>query len=169
MAPFNVLATCCFCIVSWWSSTRHSQSLYKYLGFYLLADLWWSYHMQCTCTKARKIMGILYWQFSGNVDSFILWHITHETSSWILCWSMESILTTEDIAVLENVQKFALRVCFKKWSLNYQDLNSQTVSSTISSRLPIIRSVLWLRSLKLSTILCTFHLIFFLLSYLLLD
>ena len=28
----------------------------------------------------------------------------------------------KDIAALENVQKVALRVCFKKWSFNYQDL-----------------------------------------------
>ena len=42
---------------------------YKYLGFHLSADLLWSYHIQCICNKARKINGILYRQFSSNVDS----------------------------------------------------------------------------------------------------
>ena len=45
---------------------------YEYLGFYLSADLSWYYHIQCICAKARKIMGILYQQFSSNVDSLVM-------------------------------------------------------------------------------------------------
>ena len=30
------------------------------------SHLSWSYHIQCICNKARKIMGILYRQFSRN-------------------------------------------------------------------------------------------------------
>ena len=42
-------------------------------------------------------------------------HLEHGVEVWNPCLH-------KDIAALENVQKFALRVCFKKWSLNYQDL-----------------------------------------------
>ena len=97
---------------------------YKYLGFHLSADLSWSYHIQCICTKARKTMGIIYRQFSSNVDnldmkrlytSLVRPHLEYGVEVW-------NPYLHKDIAALENVQKFALRVCFKKWSLNYQDL-----------------------------------------------
>ena len=97
---------------------------YKYLGFHLSADLSWSYHIQCICNKARKIMGILYRQFSSNVDSlamlklytsFVRPHLEYGIDVW-------NPFLQKDIAALENVQKFALRVCFKKWSSSYEDL-----------------------------------------------
>ena len=96
--------------------------------------------MQCICTKARKTMGTLYQQFSSNVDnlamkrpytSLVRPHLEYGVEVW-------NPYLHKDIAALENVQKFALRVCFKKWSLNYQDLLELYVSSTISSPRPPI-------------------------------
>ena len=63
-------------------------------------------------------MGILYRQFSSNVDSLAMLklytylvrpHLEYGIEEW-------NPYLQKDIAALENVQKFALRVCFKKWS-----------------------------------------------------
>ena len=36
---------------------------YKYLGLLISADLSWSDHIQSTCSKARKILGLLYHKY----------------------------------------------------------------------------------------------------------
>ena len=97
---------------------------YKYLGFHLSADLSWSCHIQCICNKARKIMGILYRQFSSNVDSLAMLKLYTSLVRPHLEYGIEvwNPYLQKDVAALENVQKFALRVCFKKWSSSYQDL-----------------------------------------------
>ena len=50
---------------------KKSIIYYKYLSFCSSADLSWSYHIKCICTKARKIMGILLYSVfnASNVDS----------------------------------------------------------------------------------------------------
>ena len=40
----------------------------------------------------------------------------------------------KDIRMLENTQKFALRVCFKDWSSQYDDLLERANLSTLASR-----------------------------------
>ena len=117
---------------------------YKYLGFYLPADLSWSYHIQCICTKARKIMGILYRQFSSNVDSLAMKRLYTSLVRPHLEYGVEvwNPYLQKDIAALENVQKFALRVC----SVFQLPGPSWTVSSTISSRPPIVPFSFWIKS-----------------------
>ena len=82
---------------------------YKYLGFYLSADLSWSYHnIHCICTKARKIMGILYWQFSSNVDSLAMNRLYTSLVRPHLEYGVEvwNTYLQKDIAALENVRNF---------------------------------------------------------------
>ena len=44
----------------------------KYLGLIVLHNLSWSQHIQATCKKARKMLGIIYRQFcSNNTNSLI--------------------------------------------------------------------------------------------------
>ena len=45
---------------------------YKYLGLLLSHDLNWSAHIQSTCSKAKKILGLLYQQFSNNTNSEVM-------------------------------------------------------------------------------------------------
>ena len=97
---------------------------YKYLGFYLSADLSWSYHNTVYLHQSQKTMGILYRQFSSNVDSLAMKRLYTSLVRPHLEYNVEvcNPYLQKDIAALENIQKFALRVCFKKWSLNYRDL-----------------------------------------------
>ena len=50
---------------------EHVES-YKYLGLLLTADLSWSSHISSICLKARKILGLLYRRFYGNVNQDVL-------------------------------------------------------------------------------------------------
>ena len=91
---------------------------YEYLGFYLSADLSWSYHIHLH--QSQKNHGHPLPTVSSNVYSLAMKRLyTSLVTYGVEVWSP---YLQKDIAALENVQKFALRVCFKKWSLNYQDL-----------------------------------------------
>ena len=97
---------------------------YKYLGFYLSSDLSWSYHIHYICNKAKRIMGILYRRFSNNVDSYTMIRLYTSLVRSHLEYGVEvwNPYLQKDIAAVENVQKFALRVCFKAWSQEYHEL-----------------------------------------------
>ena len=69
-------------------------------------------------------MGIIYRQFSNNIDSLAMKRLYVSLVRPHLEYGVEvwNPYLQKDIASIERVQKFALRVCFKAWSLNYQDL-----------------------------------------------
>ena len=50
-------------------SELEEVEIFKYLGVLLSKNLSWSDHISELCTKARKILGLLYRQFYNNVDS----------------------------------------------------------------------------------------------------
>ena len=79
---------------------------YKYLGLLLSGDLSWTQHINNTCTKAKKLLGLIYccfYQFSTPVSFF----------------QMYISLVRPN---LEYVQIFALRMCTKSWNTSYQEL-----------------------------------------------
>ena len=43
-------------------------SLYKYLGVLLSSDMKWSSHIEVACSKAKRILGLLYRRFYGLAD-----------------------------------------------------------------------------------------------------
>ena len=43
--------------------------MFKYLGVLLSHDLSWGKHVQSVCSKARKILGLLYRRFCNNAPS----------------------------------------------------------------------------------------------------
>ena len=78
---------------------------YKYLGLLLLA---------------RKLLGLLYCQFSSNTDPRVM-----ANPLWDHTWNMELKSGTRirpDTQILEKVQQFGLRICTRHWNSSYQDL-----------------------------------------------
>ena len=97
---------------------------YKYLGLLLSSDLSWTHHIESTCTKARKLLGLLYRQFSNNTDptvmvklylSLVRPHLEYGAQVW-------HPYTAKDTHTLEKVQQFGLRICTRHWNSSYQDL-----------------------------------------------
>ena len=97
---------------------------YKYLGITLTSNLCWSPHIMNCCNKARRPVGLLYRQFYENATSptllklycsFIRPHLEYAAIVW-------NPALKGDIELLENAQKFALRVCMKSWNSTYQEL-----------------------------------------------
>ena len=97
---------------------------YKYLGLLVSSDLSWSDHVSSICSKARNLLGMLYRRFYAHSNSDALFHLYQslvrphmEYAS--LVWSPYRI---GEIKALEDVQKFALRICRKTWDQSYQSL-----------------------------------------------
>ena len=96
---------------------------FKYLGVLLSSDLSWSAHIDSICTKARKVIGLLYRRFYGNVDHHSLLELysvlVRPHLEYAPIWDPHLI---KDTNKLENVQNFAIKMCLKQWDLGYQDL-----------------------------------------------
>ena len=85
---------------------------FKYLGILITADLSWTAHINVICTKARRLVGMLYRQFYQDVDTSTLKqlyvsnirpHLEYACQVW-------DPYLQKDIDKLELVQKFALQV-----------------------------------------------------------
>ena len=97
---------------------------YKYLGLLLSSNLSWLTHIELICVKVRKLLGLLHRQFSANTNSCTLTklylilirpHLEYGAQVW-------HPYLSKDIQAIENVQRFALRICSKKWNLSYWEL-----------------------------------------------
>jgi hypothetical protein len=97
---------------------------FKYLGVLLSSDMSWSPHIQRVCSKARKVLGLLYrryYQYSDSRSlrqlyiSLVRPHLDYAAQVW-------DPHLQRDINSIEKVQKFALRVCSKQWDTGYCEL-----------------------------------------------
>ena len=52
-----------------WDVPLEQVHCFKYLGVILSSDLSFSQHIDSTCSKARKILGLLYRRFYNNVNN----------------------------------------------------------------------------------------------------
>ena len=109
---------------------------YKYLGLLISSDLSWSHRIDSICSKARKILGLLYWRFSRDTEphallqlylSLVRPHLEYRSQVW-------DPHLQRDINQLESVQKFGLRVCAKQWDLSYNELLSNFDVPTLNDR-----------------------------------
>ena len=97
---------------------------YKYLGLLLSSDLSWTQHINNICTKAKKLLGLIYrrfYQFSTPASLFQMYislvrpNLEYASQVW-------SPYKVGEVNSLEHVQKFALRMCTKSWDTSYQEL-----------------------------------------------
>ena len=98
-------------------------STYKYLGVIISDDLSWALHIEEITSKARKLVGMLYrnfyrWSRSDALFKLYLSLIRPHLEFAVQVWNPYLI---KDIQKLEfqTVQKFALRMCLKRWSSSY--------------------------------------------------
>ena len=99
-------------------------STFKYLGVMLSSDMSWLHHIEGVCSKARKILGLIYRRFYQHADSRTLIHlyttlIRPHLEYAAPVWNPYHL---NEITLLEGVQKFALRLCAKNWNLGYCEL-----------------------------------------------
>ena len=92
---------------------------FKYLGVTLSSDLSWSLHTNIICNKARKILGLIYRRFYLDSSPATLLNLYTSLVRPIVEYASQvwSHYTACDIARIESVQKFALRMASHNWSL----------------------------------------------------
>ena len=97
---------------------------YKYLGLLLTTNLSWSAHITSICSKAKKILGLIYRRFYGSADqttlkqlylSLVHPHLEYACQIW-------DPHLVKDQKMLENVEKFGCRLAAHHWDASYQEL-----------------------------------------------
>ena len=111
------------CLKTW---SLRGLNLFKYLGVILTSDLSWSSHVESICTKLWKLLRLLYRRFYRHAEpsallqlyqSLVRPHLEYASDVW-------DPHLQRDIQLIENVQKFGLRICSKQWDLGYDELLS---------------------------------------------
>ena len=97
---------------------------FKCLGVTLSSTLSWSTHISLTCSKAKKQIGYIYRNFytHSSPQSLLKLYMSIVLPVLSYCSSVWDPHTLSDISKLEKVQHFALKMCSKKWSVDYHSL-----------------------------------------------
>ena len=99
----------------------YADDMLLYKPVLLSSELSWSAHIESICTKSRKPIGLLYRRFYGNVDQQSLYSLY----SALVRPNLEYAAPVwdphlaKDITKLENVQRFAVKMCSKQSDLGY--------------------------------------------------
>ena len=151
----------CKCMLVTRRKSTHATSLYlgntileqvetfKYLGVLLSSDLNWTPHIENICSKARKLVGLLYRQFYNNASSDAMIKLYTAVIRPQLEYAAEvwDPHLQKNVELLENVQKQALRMCSRWWDLSYHTLLVLFLLPNLANR--------YLRTLKkLSMVYC---------------
>lgn len=111
-------------------------SSYKYLGVIITNNLMWSTHIEQIASKAKKIIGLIYRQFYNWTShpallrlyiSLVRPHLEYATQVW-------NPHLNKDIEKLEKVQRFALKVCCKRWDQSYTEALGQCALQDLQTR-----------------------------------
>ena len=109
---------------------------YTYLGVIISADLSWGEHIHALCTKVKKTLGLMYRTFYANASpsTLLKLYVSLIRPSLEYACQVWNPYLTKDIEKLEKVQKFALRLCFKQWDLDYPSLLFISDLPTLATR-----------------------------------
>ena len=90
---------------------------FKYLGLIVSSDLSWMQHVNSICSKAKRLLGLLYRRFYHHTSpqallemyqTLVKPHTEYASSVW-------DPHLQKDKNALEDIQKFATRMCAKQW------------------------------------------------------
>jgi hypothetical protein len=97
---------------------------FKYLGVTVTSDLSWGKHIHILCTRAKRMLGLLYRTFYLNTSATSLLQLYISLIRPCLEYACQvwNPHLVKDVEKLEKVQKFALRLCVKQWDLDYSSL-----------------------------------------------
>ena len=111
-------------------------SLHKYLGVQVSSSLQWSHHICMICTKARKLVGMLYRRFYtwADTDTLRTLYLTCIRPHLEYACQLWDPYLRKDIDRLENVQKFACKVCLGAWNLSYDEMLQKLCLPRLDSR-----------------------------------
>ena len=90
---------------------------YKCLGLWLSSDLFWSTHVEYTCLRVRKQLGLIlrcFREFNGNC----LAHLYKSLVRLILeycCCTLDPTITYLDTKSVEKIQHFAAKIVTGQW------------------------------------------------------
>ena len=117
-------------------SSLERVDTYKYLGVWLSTTLNWSLQVTEVCKKARRYLGMLYRKFYGHIgpDTFLLLYLTYVRPHLKYAAAVWDPHQQGQITSLENVQKFALRVCTRDWKAGYDTLLEKCKIPTLAQR-----------------------------------
>ena len=91
---------------------------FKYLGVWISDDLSWSKHIEFVSCKARRLLGYLYRMFSPHCSLEAILHMYKCQVLPILeygCIVWDPHLKKDQL-LLENIQKFAVKIATKSWN-----------------------------------------------------
>ena len=109
-------------------NTLETLPTFKYLGLLFTSNLSWSRHIEWVCTKAKKILGLLYRRFYQHADqptlrqlyiSIVRPHMEYAAPVW-------DPHLRKDQDLLESTQKFACKLMTKTWDRGYDELLNMT-------------------------------------------
>ena len=111
-------------------------SSFKYLGVTLSSNLSWSQHIDNICSKARKVLGILYRRFypDCSTETLVQLYISLVRPHMEYACPVWAPYTSKDISKLESVQKFALRMALHNWSAGFSDISNHLSIPSLQAR-----------------------------------
>ena len=120
---------------------------HKYLGVWLTSTLNWSTQITEISKKARSQLGVIYrnfYQHSNSTTLFQLYisYVRPHLEYAATVWDPHQVGLNQS---LENIQKFALRMCTKNWNQEYDVLLNSYGIPTLAGRRKQLNSVLYFK------------------------
>ena len=110
---------------------------YKYLGITISSNLHWAPHINRICSNARKYLGLIYRNFATNISNpttFLCLYLALVRPSLEYASQVWDPYLLKDIRKIENVQKFALRICSGRYQEPYENLLDAFQVPTLTNR-----------------------------------